>query len=199
VRRARDKSDDRGRHAVSSPLDTGGPDRAIAELASKQGSASGSSPDGARNAAPETPGFHERRVLPRPLRVLVVDDSRDIRELWRDWLHYWGFLVDEAQDGRTAVQRATAARPDLVLMDLWMPILDGFAATEQLKANPSTSAVPILALSADSLMPTRDRAMKAGCEAFLPKPIASDDLLEEIRRALSRVRDRMITQEGSST
>jgi two-component system response regulator MprA len=125
----------------------------------------------------------DRRTRPRPQRVLVVDDSPDIRELWVEWLKLWGFVVDQAANGFQAVERANACRPDLVLMDLWMPGLDGFAATRRLKAVAGMAAVPVLALSADSSAATPARAFDAGCDAFLPKPVSSDQLLEQIRLA----------------
>ena len=126
----------------------------------------------------------ERRLRPRPQRVLVVDDSRDIREMWVEWLKIWGFSVDQAVNGFDAIERAAASPPDLVLMDLWMPGLDGFAATERLKANAALAGVPVLALSADTMPSTPQRALAAGCDAFLPKPVSCDDLLEQIRTTL---------------
>ena len=132
----------------------------------------------------------ERRTLPRPQRVLIVDDSEDIRELWRLWLTFWGFDVEEAHDGAEAVRRAKAHRPDLVLMDLWMPVLDGLDATAQLKADRTTTDVPVLALSADVFPPTPDRAKAVGCDAFLAKPLDPDSLLLEIRGAFRRVVER---------
>jgi CheY-like chemotaxis protein len=132
----------------------------------------------------------DRRARPRPQRVLVVDDSPDIRELWVEWLKFWGFAVDQACDGFQAVEQARACHPDLVLMDLWMPGLDGFAATERLKADEEMAAVPVLALSADSSAATPARALAAGCDAFLPKPVSSDHLLEEIRLAFRRATSR---------
>jgi two-component system response regulator MprA len=132
----------------------------------------------------------ERRTGPRPQRILVVDDSPDIRELWVEWLKIWGFAVDQAGDGFQAVERASAVRPDLVLMDLWMPRLDGFAATQRLKADAALTAVPVLALSADNSAATPARALAAGCDAFLSKPVSSDQLLEHIRLALRRTTSR---------
>ena len=130
----------------------------------------------------------ERRLRPRPQRILVVDDSPDIREMWVQWLKIWGFAVDQAVDGFDAVERACACRPDLVLMDLWMPGLDGFAATQRLKANAALAGVPVVALSADNRSSTPGRALAAGCDAFLPKPVSSDDLLEQIRMTLRSTR-----------
>ncbi len=124
----------------------------------------------------------ERRYGHRPQRVLIVDDSSDIREMWRLWLTFWGFQVDEAQNGHEALDRARSHRPDLVLMDLWMPVLDGLAATERLKADPATAQVPVLALSAYTLPSAVDRALAAGCDSFLPKPVDPDHLLEKIRQ-----------------
>jgi CheY-like chemotaxis protein len=117
-------------------------------------------------------------------RVLIVDDSHDIREVWHDWLTIWGFDVDEAANGQEAIEKALANCPDLVLMDWTMPVLDGLHATERLKAAPATAAVPVLALSADTFAPTPQEALGAGCANFLGKPISPECLLNEIRRAI---------------
>ena len=117
-------------------------------------------------------------------RVLIVDDSLDVREVWHDWLTIWGFDVEEAENGAVAVEKATARRPDLVLMDWTMPVLDGLAATERLKAHAATAGVPVLALSADTFAPTPQEALGAGCESFLGKPVTPECLLNEIRRAI---------------
>jgi|SRR5688572_1641572 CheY-like chemotaxis protein len=136
---------------------------------------------------PPTPRPDERRILPRPQRVLLVDDSADIRDVWREWLTLWGFQVEEAENGLEAVRKAKEFPPALVLMDLTMPVLDGLGAAEQLKADPATAPVPILALSADLMPPAPESAIEAGCDAFLPKPIRAAHLLEEIRQAFRRV------------
>ena len=128
-----------------------------------------------------------RRVLERPQRVLIVDDSPDVRELWNLWLTFSGFAVEEAFDGADAVKKVRSFGPHLVLMDVWMPGLDGLRATEQLKADPVTANVPVLAVSADTYPPAPQRALDAGCEAFLPKPMNPDRLLDEVRAALRRV------------
>jgi CheY-like chemotaxis protein len=117
-------------------------------------------------------------------RVLIVDDSRDLREVWHDWLTIWGFEVDEAANGAEAVEKAHACPPDLVLMDWTMPVLDGLHATEMLKADALTAAVPVLALSADVFAPTPQEALGAGCASFLGKPVSPELLLNEIRRAI---------------
>jgi CheY-like chemotaxis protein len=117
-------------------------------------------------------------------RVLIVDDSHDVREVWHDWLTIWGFEVDQAENGAEAVEKATACRPDLVLMDWTMPVLDGLAATERLKAHAATAGVPVLALSADTFSPTPQEALGAGCKNFIGKPVSPEFLLNEIRRAI---------------
>ena len=129
----------------------------------------------------------ERRVLPRPQRVLLVDDSADVRDVWREWLTLWGFQVVEAENGVEAVRIAKEFPPALVLMDLTMPVLDGLGAAAQLKADPLTAPVPILALSADLMSPAPQSALAAGCDVFLPKPIRAAQLLDEIRQAFRRV------------
>jgi two-component system, cell cycle response regulator DivK len=117
-------------------------------------------------------------------RVLIVDDSLDVREVWHDWLIIWGFEVDQATNGAEAVEKATACQPDLVLMDWTMPVLDGLAATERLKAHAATADVPVLALSADTFAPTPQEALAAGCKGFLGKPVTPESLLNEIRKAI---------------
>ena len=126
----------------------------------------------------------DRRVLPRPQHVLVVDDDSDIRHIWEMWLTFWGFRVEEAANGAEALDKAKAQRPDLVLMDIWMPVLDGIAATRRLKTDARTSDVPVLALSADGYPPAPQKALQAGCDVFLQKPVDPDTLLEAIRGAL---------------
>jgi two-component system cell cycle response regulator DivK len=103
--------------------------------------------------------------------------------MWRVWLTFWGFSVEEASNGAEAVVKAAARRPDLVMMDLWMPVLDGLAATVQLRTDPATAEVPIFAMSASPATPTPERAKEAGCDLFLPKPLDPDVLMEHLRKA----------------
>lgn len=129
----------------------------------------------------------ERRVRARPQRVLIVDDVAEIRELWRLWLTFWGFAVQEARNGAEAVQMALANPPDLVLMDLWMPVLDGMQAMKQLKDDERTADVPVVALSAQALTPSPDDIVEAGAVTFVQKPCDPDELLDHIRMALTRL------------
>ena len=130
----------------------------------------------------------ERRRHPRPQRVLLVDDSDDIRELWRLWLTYWNFSVEEARDGREAVRKALHSVPDLILMDLWMPVIDGVEALKRLKRDPRTAEVPVVVLSAQNRTPDARTVVAAGAEAVLDKPSDPDVLLDHIRAALRRLR-----------
>ena len=120
--------------------------------------------------------------------MLVVDDSADIRELWRLWLTFWGFSVAEATNGYDAIQKATQHQPDLILMDLWMPVVDGIEAMRKLKADSRTSHVPVLAVSAQTYAPDSSTALDAGADAFLTKPCDPDRLLDHIRLAMGRLR-----------
>lgn len=126
----------------------------------------------------------ERRVLPRPQRVLVVDDSRDARELWTMWLQFWGFAVEQASNGLEAIKKARTFHPHLVLMDLWMPVVDGLKATESLKSDPHMKDIAVLALSADTFSSVRERALEAGADRFVGKPVSPDALLDAIRELL---------------
>lgn len=129
----------------------------------------------------------DRRVRPRPQRVLVVDDVAEIRELWKLWLTFWGFSVQEARNGAEAVEKATAAPPDLVLMDLWMPVLDGLQAMKQLRGDVRTAHIPVVALSAQAVLPNAEAAVQAGATTFVQKPVEPDELLRHIRTAFSRL------------
>lgn len=123
--------------------------------------------------------------------MLLVDDSADIREMWRMWLTFWGFNVEEAANGAEAVLKARQERPDLILMDLWMPVLDGLQATQQIKADPRMASVPILAVSAQVYSPAAEDALAAGCDTFLAKPVDPDQLLEQIRCSFAQRRPRV--------
>jgi two-component system, cell cycle response regulator DivK len=130
--------------------------------------------------------FTERRHEARPQKVLVVDDNPGLRQLWSVWLSLWNFLVVEAIDGMDAIDTARRERPALVLMDLAMPRLDGFAATRELKQHAATATIPVVALTAHTSTEDRRRACEAGCAGFLGKPCDPDLLLNEVRRLLGR-------------
>jgi CheY-like chemotaxis protein len=105
-----------------------------------------------------------------PLRVLVVDDYQDGRDLLTEYLTFRGFAVDAACDGAEAIAKAKHARPDLILMDLRMPGMDGWRATRALKDDPDTQSVPVIAVTAHALGVERQSARDAGCDAVISKP-----------------------------
>ena len=123
------------------------------------------------------------RVRTQPL-ILLAEDFEDARELYRDYLEFSGFTVETATNGREAIERAQALMPDLILMDASMPILDGWQATKELKANPSTRQIPILALTAHAFDDARQEAKAVGCDGFVTKPCLPDDLVARVRATL---------------
>jgi two-component system cell cycle response regulator DivK len=118
-------------------------------------------------------------------RVLVVDDFEDNRQMYAEFLRFVGFEVSEAGNGTEALERAFAATPDLVVMDLSLPGLDGWEATRRLKADTRTKHVPVIALTGHALAGHSKGALEAGCDAFLTKPCLPERLAEEIRRLLT--------------
>jgi two-component system, cell cycle response regulator DivK len=120
---------------------------------------------------------------PAPL-ILVVEDFEDAREMYRDYLDFAGFRVETARDGLEGIQKARALMPDLILMDLSLPGIDGWEATRLLKADASTRHILVVALSAHALATEGERARSAGCDGFIPKPCLPPDLVSEIDRYL---------------
>jgi two-component system cell cycle response regulator DivK len=119
--------------------------------------------------------------------ILVVDDYQDAREMYAEYLQFSGFRVAEARNGNEAVDQAFALKPDLILMDLSLPGMDGWEATRRLKADESTRHIPIVALTGHALAGASDGAKKAGCDSFVTKPCLPDDLVVEVRRMLKAV------------
>ena len=116
--------------------------------------------------------------------VLLVDDYLDARQMYTAYLEYSGFSVVQATNGVEALREALESRPDIILMDLSLPVMDGWEATRQLKADPRTAKIPVVALTGQSLR-NPDGAKEVGCEAFLTKPCLPEDLVQEIRRVLA--------------
>ena len=117
-------------------------------------------------------------------RVLVVDDYPDAREMYGEYLEYCGFEVVQASNGMEALQRALDAAPDIILMDLSLPVMDGWEATRRLKADKRTAGIPVVALTGHALAGISEGAKKAGCDAFVTKPCLPEDLVREIQRVL---------------
>ncbi|HVG54120.1 MAG TPA: response regulator [Vicinamibacterales bacterium] len=120
--------------------------------------------------------------------ILVVDDYQDAREMYAEYLQYSGFRVAEARNGNEAVSQARSLKPDLILMDLSLPGMDGWEATRVLKADEETRHIPIVALTGHALAGASEGARKAGCDSFVTKPCLPDDLVVEVKRMLNTVK-----------
>ena len=119
----------------------------------------------------------------KPL-VLVVDDFADNREMYSEYLAFSGYEVIEAQNGKEAVEAAQARMPDIIIMDLSLPVMDGWEATRRLKADDRTRKIPVVALTGHALAGHSKGAREAGCDSFLAKPCLPDQLVAEIQRML---------------
>ena len=119
-------------------------------------------------------------------RLLIVDDNEQNRDMMSRRLQRRGFDVLLANDGRAGVDMARAEKPDLILMDMNMPRLDGWEATRQLKAEPEVAAVPVIGLTAHALEGDRERALEAGCADYHTKPVDFPKLMAQIEALLQR-------------
>ncbi len=123
----------------------------------------------------------------RPV-VLIVEDQQDLRQLYAEHLTMSGFDVIEASNGAEAIDHTSSSLPDVVLMDLSLPIVDGWEATRRLKADVRTAHIPIVALTAHDGSGELQRATRAGCDWFVPKPCPPAALITEVRRVLAGTR-----------
>lgn len=128
----------------------------------------------------------DRTQRSRPL-VLIVEDQLELRQLYAEELSMSGFDVIQAGDGAEALIHTTEQFPDVVLMDLSLPVVDGWEATRRLKGDQRTAHIPVVALTAHDGSGELQRATRAGCDWFVPKPCQPQDLIEEIRRVLAGV------------
>src|SRR5580700_9650644 len=110
-------------------------------------------------------------------RILVVDDQPDNRQIIRDLLDATDYELTEAENGEQALAAVAKQRPDLILMDLQLPILDGYEATRRIKADPALKDVPIIAVTSYALSGDEAKARAAGCDDFVPKPFSPRQLL----------------------
>ncbi|HEX5708364.1 MAG TPA: response regulator [Pyrinomonadaceae bacterium] len=120
-----------------------------------------------------------------PSEILIADDYDDNRELLRLMLLPEGYRVREARDGRECVAEALASPPDLLLVDLSMPVLDGWGVLAALRAEASTSALPLVAVTAFASEQDRRRTLEAGFDAYLSKPFRTQELLDLVKKLLS--------------
>ncbi len=127
------------------------------------------------------------RTREQPL-VLVVEDYQDAREMYAAYLQFSGFEVAEAGNGIEAIEKTRELLPDIVLMDLALPRMDGWEATRRLKNDELTKHIPIVALTGHALAGHAEGAREAGCDAFVTKPCLPDALVAEIKRLLDQHR-----------
>jgi len=113
--------------------------------------------------------------------ILVVEDQEDNRQILRDLLTSGGFDMIEAENGADAITAAEANRPDLILMDIQLPILDGYEATRRIKANPDLKSIPIIVVTSYALSGDEEKARLAGCDDYVAKPFSPRALLAKIK------------------
>jgi two-component system cell cycle response regulator DivK len=120
-------------------------------------------------------------------RILIVEDTEDNRQIMRDLLTGAGFDLIEAHDGGAGVTMANEHKPDLILMDFQLPVLDGYEATRRIKANPATRDIPIIAVTSYALSGDEAKAIEVGCSGYIAKPFSPRKLLAKVREFLPEV------------
>jgi len=118
-------------------------------------------------------------------RILVVEDQPDNRQIIRDMLAATDYEIIEAEDGEQALAAIAKQRPDLILMDIQLPIMDGYTATRRIKADPALRSIPIIAVTSYALSGEDKKAREAGCDDYIPKPYSPRELLAKVRQYLS--------------
>ena len=118
-------------------------------------------------------------------RILVVEDQEDNRQILRDLLTKNGYEIIEAENGEEALIAVEKQRPDLIVMDIQLPILDGYEATRRIKANPELRSIPIIVVTSYALSGDETKAREAGCDAYVTKPYSPRQLLAKIREYLA--------------
>ena len=117
-------------------------------------------------------------------RILVVEDTEDNRQIIRELLSSVGYELIEAVDGASGVALAQKERPDLILMDIQLPVIDGYEATRQIRAAPGLAKVPIIAVTSYALSGDEAKTRAAGCDGYVAKPFSPRQLLAKIREFL---------------
>ena len=117
-------------------------------------------------------------------RVLAVEDQEDNMQILRDAIVNAGYEIIEAENGEQALALAAKHRPDLILMDIQIPIIDGYEATRRIKADPALRSIPIIAVTSHALDDGEQKARAAGCDDFVAKPYSPRQLLAKIRQVL---------------
>lgn len=117
--------------------------------------------------------------------ILLIEDNELNRDMLSRRLERKGYRIVSAEDGKEGIDLATNLQPDLILMDMSLPVLDGWEATRQLKNDPRTKSIPIIALTAHAMASDAEKAYQAGCDDFDTKPVVLERLLEKIQTALA--------------
>ena len=118
--------------------------------------------------------------------ILLVEDNEDNLVVYRTILEHVGYKVIEARDGEEGVARAASEHPDLILMDVSLPRMDGWEATRRIKADAATRDIPIIAVTAHALDDDREKAIEVGCDGYLAKPVAPRRVVEEVERFIGK-------------
>jgi CheY-like chemotaxis protein len=157
------------RNGLAQRRDTGEDSGAVAAVSAEQ--------DEARDPADEAPAPSR----PDGLRILYVEDNEDNIVLLQGRLLDRGYAVSIARNGREGIATARSERPDLILMDMSLPVMNGWDATRELKGDPATAAIPVIGVSAHAMAGDRDSALAAGCDDYVTKPIDIEELIEKAR------------------
>ncbi|MBA2686393.1 MAG: response regulator [Gemmatimonadaceae bacterium] len=118
--------------------------------------------------------------------VLLVEDNEDNRIVYSTILQHFGYTVMEALNGEEGIAKARAEHPDLILMDISIPVIDGWEATQVLKRDPETRGIPIIALTAHALASDREKAMEVGCDSYLAKPCEPKAVVSEVEKFIGK-------------
>ena len=117
-------------------------------------------------------------------RILMIEDTEDNRQIVRDLIDSVGYELIEAHDGAAGLAMAAEHKPDLILMDIQMPVMDGYEATRRIKANPELKAIPIVAVTSYALSGDEAKARAAGCDGYIAKPYSPRQMLAKVREIL---------------
>jgi two-component system, cell cycle response regulator DivK len=117
-------------------------------------------------------------------KILVVEDTEDNRQILRDLLSMAGYDTIEAHDGAEGVAKATEHKPDLILMDIQMPVMDGYEATRRIKADPALKAIPVIAVTSYALSEGEEKARAAGCDDYVAQPFSPRQMLAKVREII---------------
>jgi two-component system, cell cycle response regulator DivK len=118
-------------------------------------------------------------------RILVVEDQPDNRKIIRDVFARTDYEIIETENGEEALAAIAKVRPDLILMDIQLPIMDGYTATRRIKADPALRSIPVIAVTSYALSGEEKKAREAGCDDYIPKPYSPRELLAKVRQYLS--------------